>query len=147
MVRIYCDPDALIATFRLLLKMFIMIIDSLRKAEKESVIILNIKNMSFMIKKQLLVGVRFISEIHLKQLGFTYSARGPFTEYKEIIQTFKEAGDSRNIYQNKLEKACFQCHMTYNAYKDLAGRTASSTILPDKTFKTVNNSQYDGYQR
>ena len=46
-------------------------------------------------------------EMHLRQLGFTYSAPGPFNKNKERIQKFQEAGDSRYIYQNKLHKACF----------------------------------------
>ena len=86
-------------------------------------------------------------EIHLKQPRFTYYVCGPLTEYKERIQRSKEAGYSRNIYQNELDKACFQRDMTYNAYKYLAGRTASSTVLRDRTFKTVNDSKYNGYQR
>ena len=47
-------------------------------------------------------------EMHLTQPGFTYSASGPFTKKKERIQKFKETGVARYIYQNKLNKACFQ---------------------------------------
>ena len=32
--------------------------------------------------------------MHLIQLGFTYSACGPFTNNEERIQKFKEAGDT-----------------------------------------------------
>ena len=52
-------------------------------------------------------------EMHLRQPGFTYSTCGPFTRNKERIQKFKETGDSRYIYQNKLDKACFQHGMAY----------------------------------
>ena len=45
--------------------------------------------------------------MHLRQCGFTYSACGPFTKNKERIQKFKETGDSRQIYQNEQDKACF----------------------------------------
>ena len=45
--------------------------------------------------------------MHLRHPGFKYSARGPFTKNKERIKTFKEAGDSRYVYQNKLDKTCF----------------------------------------
>ena len=45
--------------------------------------------------------------------GFTYSACGPFTENKGTTQTIKEAEDSKFIYQNELDKACFQYDMTY----------------------------------
>ena len=47
-------------------------------------------------------------EMHLRQSKFTYSAWGPFTKSKERIQKFKETGDSRYIYQNKLDKTPFQ---------------------------------------
>ena len=33
----------------------------------------------------LLAGDKFTRELHLKQPGFTYSARGPFTKTKERI--------------------------------------------------------------
>ena len=48
--------------------------------------------------KKLLSGDKFMSEIHLRQSGFTYS--GPFTENQEKTQKFKETGDSRYIYQD-----------------------------------------------
>ena len=46
-------------------------------------------------------------EMHLKEPGFTYSTCGPFTKNKEMIQKFKETRDSRYIYKNELDKACF----------------------------------------
>ena len=49
-----------------------------------------------------------MSEIHLKQSGFTYSPCRPFAKKKKIIQKFKETRDSRYIYRNGLDKACFQ---------------------------------------
>ena len=33
------------------------------------------------------------------------------------IQKFKETGDSRNIYKNELDKACFQHDMAYGDFK------------------------------
>ena len=45
--------------------------------------------------------------MHLRQPGCMYSACGPFTKNKERIQKFEETGDSRNVYQNELDKACF----------------------------------------
>ena len=56
--------------------------------------------------------------MHLRQPGFTYSACGPFTKNKEIIQKFNEIGDSRCIYQNELDKACFQHVMAYRDFKE-----------------------------
>ena len=86
-------------------------------------------------------------EMHLKQLGFTYSACGSFTKNKERIQKFKETGDTSYIYKNELDKTCFQHDMAYGDFKDLAKRTASDKILGDKAFNIAKNPKYDGYQR
>ena len=64
-----------------------------------------------------------MTELHLRQPGFTYSAFGPFTKNKETIQKFKEAGDSRHSYQNELDKICFEYDMAYGNFKDLTRRT------------------------
>ena len=56
--------------------------------------------MNDIINKFLLVGDKFMPEMHLRQPGFTYSASGPFTKNKERIQKFKQTGDSRYIYKN-----------------------------------------------
>ena len=53
--------------------------------------------MNEIVNKFLLVGDKFMHEMHLKQLGFTYSACGTFTKNKERIQNFKETGDTSNI--------------------------------------------------
>ena len=50
-------------------------------------------------------------EMHLRQPGFTFSAFGPFTKEKIRIQKFKETRDSKCIYQNELDKSCFQNNM------------------------------------
>ena len=42
-------------------------------------------NMNNIINKFLLVGDKFMPEVHLKQPGFTYSPCGPFTKHKERI--------------------------------------------------------------
>ena len=52
-----------------------------------------------------LAGDKFISEMHSKQHGFTYSAGRPFTKNKVRIQKFKETGDTNYIYKNELDKA------------------------------------------
>ena len=51
---------------------------------------------------------------------------------KERMQKFKETGNSRYIYQNELDKACFQHDMAYGDFKYLTRRTASDHILRDK---------------
>ena len=63
--------------------------------------------MNEIVNKILLAGDKSMPEMHLRQPGFTYSACVPFTKNKERIQKFKESGDSRYIYQNKLDKVCF----------------------------------------
>ena len=76
--------------------------------------------MNDIINKFLLAGDKFMLEMHLKQSEFTYSACGLFTKNKERIQKFKQTGDSRYIYNNELDKACFQHNMAYGDFKDLA---------------------------
>ena len=97
--------------------------------------------------KFLLVGNKFMPEMHLKQPGFTYSACGPFTKNKERIQKFKETGNTDYIYKNKLDKACFQHDMAYGAFKNLAKRTIADKVWRDKAFKIASDQKYDGYQR
>ena len=58
---------------------------------------------------------------------------------KERIQKFQEKGDSRYIYRNELDKACFQHDIGYGDYKDLARRTASDKVLRDKAFNIAKN--------
>ena len=63
--------------------------------------------------------------MHLKQPGFTYSLLGPFMKNKKIIiiiKKNKETGYSRYIYQNELDKACFQHDMACGDFKDLKSR-------------------------
>ena len=90
--------------------------------------------MNEIVNKFLLAGDKFMPEMHLRDPGLTYSACGSFTKNKERMKKFKETGDSRYIYQNEIDKACFQHDMAYEDFKDLARRTASDKILRDKTF-------------
>ena len=103
--------------------------------------------MNDIINNFLLVGDKFIPEMHLKQPGFTYSACGPFTKNKKRIQKFRQTGDSRYIYKNELDKACFQHDMAYGDFKDLAKRTATDKVLRDKASHIAKDPKYDGYQR
>ena len=43
----------------------------------------------------------------LDKSGFVQSACGIFTKNKERIHKFKETGDTKYIYKNELNKACF----------------------------------------
>ena len=95
----------------------------------------------------LIAADKFMPEMNLKQLGFTYSARGTFTKNKERIQKFGESGDTNYIYKNELHKACFQHEMAYGDFKDLPKRRASDKVLRHKVFNTAKNPKYEGYQR
>ena len=95
--------------------------------------------MNEMVNKFLLAGDKFLREMHLRQPGFTYSLCGPFTKNKKRIQKFEESEDSRNIYQNELDKARFQHDVAYGDFKDLASRTASDKILRDEAFNIAKN--------
>ena len=103
--------------------------------------------MNDIINKFLLAGDKFMPEMHLKQPQFTYSACGPFTKNKERIQTFRETGDMKYIYRNKLGKAHFQHDMAYGDSKDLAKITAADKVLRDKAFNIAKDPKNDGYQR
>ena len=63
------------------------------------------------------------------------------------MQKFKEVGDSRYIYQNELDKACFQHDMAYGDFKDLTKEIAFDKMMRDKAFNIAENGKYDGYQR
>ena len=103
--------------------------------------------MKNVINKFLLVGDKFMPEMHLRQPIFVYSACGPFTRHKERIKEFKPTGDTRYIYRNKLDKACFQHDSAYADHKDLINRTKVDKVLRDKACNIASNPKYDGYQR
>ena len=63
--------------------------------------------MNEIVNKFLLVGDKFMPEMHLKQPGFTYSACGPFTENKERIEKFMQTGNTSFLYKNGLDKNLF----------------------------------------
>ena len=53
--------------------------------------------MNEIINKFLLVGDKFMPEMHLKQPGFTYTACGPFTKNKEGIEKIMQTGNTNFI--------------------------------------------------
>ena len=67
-----------------------------------------------------MTGDKFMTEFHFKQPGFTYSTCRPFTKHRERIQKFRETGDLKYSYRNKLGKACFTHDGNYSDRKDLA---------------------------
>ena len=103
--------------------------------------------MNNIINKFLLAGDKFMPEMHLRQRRFVYSACGPFTRHKERIKEFKRTGDTRYIYRNELNKACFQHDFAYAYHKDLINRTEADKVLRDKAYDIASNPDYDGYQR
>ena len=103
--------------------------------------------MNNIINKFLLAGDKLMPEMHLRQPQFVYSACGPFTRHKERIKEFKRTGDTRHIYRNELDKACFQHDSAYADHKDLINGTKSDKVLRDKAYDITSNPEYDGYQR
>ena len=103
--------------------------------------------MNNVINKFLLAGDKFMPEMHFRQPRFVYSACGPFTRHKERIKEFKRTGDTRYIYRNELDKACFQHDSAYADHKDLINRTEADKVLRDKAYDIASNPKYDGYQR
>ena len=103
--------------------------------------------MNNVVNKLLLAGDKFMPEMHLRQPQFVYSACGPFTRHKERIKKFKQTGDTRYIYRNELDKACFQHDSAYADHKDLINRTEVDKVLRDKAYDVASNPKYDGYQR
>ena len=75
-----------------------------------------------------------MSEMYLRQPGFTCIAWRPFTKNKESIQKFKETRGWWYIYQNELDNECFQRDMAYGDFKDLTRRTAFDKILRYEAF-------------
>ena len=103
--------------------------------------------MNNIINKFLLAGDKFMPEMHLRQPQFIYSACGPFTRHKERIKKFKQTGDTRYIYRNELDKACFEYDSAYAYHNDLINRTKSDKVLRNKAYNIASNPEYDGYLR
>ena len=88
-----------------------------------------------------------MTNLCFRQPQFTYSACGPFTKHKERIKKFNQTGDTRYIYRNDLDKACFQHDSAYADNKDLINRARADNFLRDKAYDIASNPAYDGYQR
>ena len=103
--------------------------------------------MNKIINKFLLAVDKFMPEMHLRQPQLVYSACEPFTGHKERIKEVKRTSDTRYIYRNELDKACFQHDSAYTDHKDLINRIESDKVLRDKAYDIASNPEYDGYQR
>ena len=103
--------------------------------------------MNDIINNFLLAGDNFMSEMHLRQPQFTYSACGQFPKHKQRIQKFQKTGDTKYIYKNELDKACFAHDAAYFYSKNLTKRTVADKVLRDKAFNIAKDPKYDGYKR
>ena len=103
--------------------------------------------MNDIINKFLLVGDKFMPEMHLKQPGFTYTACVPFTKHAERIKKFKETGNTSYIFKNELDKACFKHDSAYADYKDLLNRARADKVLRDRAYEIASDNKHDRYQR
>ena len=92
-------------------------------------------NMNNIINKFLLVRDKSMPEMHLRKPQFVYSACGPFTRHKDRIKEFKRTGDTRLLYRNELDKACFKHDAAYDQK------------LRNSVYDIASNPKYDGYQR
>ena len=103
--------------------------------------------MNEIVNKFLMVGDKFMPEMHLKQPGFIYNTCGPFPKNKGKIEKIMQTVNTNFIYKNELYKACFQHDIAYGKSKDLVKRNQSDKVLKNKAFKIVSDPKYDGYQR
>ena len=67
--------------------------------------------MNEIVNKFLIAGDKFMPEMHLRQMDLNIVLVDNLQKNKELMQNFKEIGDSRYVYQNELDKACFQNEM------------------------------------
>ena len=104
-------------------------------------------NMNNIINKLFLAGDKSTPEMHLRQPQFVYSACGPFNRHKERIKEFKRTGDTRLLYRNELDKACFKHDAAYAKYKDVENRLISDQKLRNSAYDVASNPKYDGYQK
>ena len=69
--------------------------------------------MNVIVNKLLLGEDKLMHEMQLKQSDFTYSSCGPLTKNKVKNEKVKQTGNTGYIYNNDLDKACFQHDMAY----------------------------------
>ena len=103
--------------------------------------------MNEIINKCLLVGDKFMPEMHLRQPRFVYSGCGSFTRHKERIKVFKRTGNINLLYRNALDKACLKHDAAYAKYKDVENRLIANDKLKNSSYDIASNPDYDGYQR
>ena len=103
--------------------------------------------MNEIVNRFLLVGDKFMPEMHLQQPGFTSAGCCPFTKNRERTDKFMQTRNTDFIYKNELGKPCFQHDMDYGESRDLGKRTQSDKVVRDKAFKIASDPKHDSYQR
>ena len=48
---------------------------------------------------------KFMSELHLQWLRFSYSSCKPFTAHREIVSKFREADNLKYLYRSEVDEA------------------------------------------
>ena len=103
--------------------------------------------MNEIVNKFLVVGDKFMPDMHLKQPGFTYSAWGPFTKNKGRIEKFSRQQIQILFIGMNLIKLVFNMIWLMANQKILGKRTQWDKVLRDKEFKIASDPKYNGYQR
>ena len=88
-----------------------------------------------------------MSEFHLKQPGFTYSACGLFTKHRQRIHKVRETGYLKHLCRNESDKIYFAHDAAYSDSKNSAKKVFSDTIYRDRAYEIAINCKYDGYRR
>ena len=76
-----------------------------------------------------------------------YSAAGPGTKHKERLDKYMRTGDTRHIFMNELDKACFYHDAAYSKHRDVGNRQIADRKLMDACREIANDTKIDGYQR
>ena len=106
------------------------------------------KENSDIINKFLLIGNKFMPEMHLWDPKVkNCSACGPFTRHQKRIDMFIEDGRLNHILKNRLDVVCFQHDSAYSKYKDRLNRRQSDIVLKNKALKIATDPRFNGYQR
>ena len=97
------------------------------------------KENSDIINKFLLIGDKFMSEMHLWDPKVKkYSACGLFTRHQKRIDMFMKDVILSHILKNRLDAVCFQHDSAYAKYKDRLYRRQSDIVLKNKTLKIAS---------
>ena len=76
-----------------------------------------------------------MTELHLRQPGFTYSAFWKCNKQHKKKKKFMETGNLKHFYIKELDKDCFAHDAAYSDSKDLVKRTISDKILKYKAYE------------